>query len=120
LRQLIITPSLHPGGLFGEIHSNIANGSARWQLARTWDVGAALTLHDLQESDSAVSPVSPRGHTVSGTVSVQHQISEPVPAEPGYTLLHPSYNGIAEISNAPDTNREFISVSYQFARQLGR
>ena len=120
MRQPIITPSLHRGGLLGGIHSNSANALARWQLARTRNVGAAVKLGDLQESDSAVFPVSPRRHTVSGTVSVQHQISEPLPAELGYTRLHQSYNVIAEISNAPDTNREFISVSYQFARRSGR
>jgi hypothetical protein len=120
LRQPIITPSLHDGGLIGAIHSNSANASVRWQRARARNVGAAAKLRDLQESDSAVLPVSPRRHTVSGTVSVQHQVSEPLPAELVYTRLHQSYNVIAEISNAPDTKREFISVSYQFARQSGR
>jgi hypothetical protein len=77
-------------------------------------------VRDLQESDSVLFPVSPRTHTVSGTVSVQRQVSEPLPAELVYTRLHQSYNVIAEISEAPDTNREFISVPYQFARQRGR
>jgi hypothetical protein len=83
----------------------------RRQLACIWNVGAAVKLRDLQESDSAVFPGSPRGHTVFGTISAQHQISEPFTAELGYTRLHQNYDGIAEISNAPDTKSEFISVS---------
>ena len=38
----------------------------------------------------------------------------------GYTRLHQSYSGIAVISNAPNTNREFISISYQFTRTAGK
>jgi hypothetical protein len=38
----------------------------------------------------------------------------------GYTRLHQSFNGIAAIATTPDTNREFISISYQFSRPLGR
>ena len=60
------------------------------------------------------------GHTVSGTVSVQHPMSEHFKAELGYARLHQSYSGIAVISTAPDSNREFISISYQFTRPLGR
>ena len=64
--------------------------------------------------------VSPGGHTLSGSASVQHSISEHFIMELGYTRLRQSYSNIAVIANAPNTNRAFISVSYQFARSLGR
>lgn len=108
------------GGLLGAFHSNIANGSARWQLARTWNVGSAASYAIYKNVTPFSFLASPGGHTVSGTVSVQHQISEHFNVELGYSRVHQSYNGIAVISNAPDTNREFISVSYRFARPLGR
>jgi outer membrane protein assembly factor BamA len=108
------------GGLLGAFHSNSANASARWQLARTWTVGAAASYAIYKNVTPFFSLSSPGGHTVSGTVSVQHPISEYFNAELGYTRLHQSYSGIAVISNAPDANREFVSVSYQFARPLGR
>ena len=108
------------GGLLGAFHSNSANASARWQLARTWTVGSAASYAIYKNVTPFFFLSSPGGHTVSGTVSVQHPISEHLNAELGYTRLHQSYGGIAVISNAPDTNREFISVSYQFARPLGR
>jgi len=108
------------GGLVGAYHSNSANASARWQLARTWNVGSAASYAIYKNVTPFFFLASPGGHTVSGTVSVQHQISEHFNAEVGYTRLHQSYSGVGAISNAPDTNREFISVSYQFARPLGR
>jgi len=94
------------GGLLGAFHSNSANASARWQLARTWTVGSVASYAIYKNVTPVFSLSSPGGHTVSGPVSV--------------TRLHQSYGGIAVISNAPDVNREFISVSYQFARPLGR
>ena len=108
------------GGLVGAFHSNTANASARWQLARTWYVGSGASYSIYKNVTPFFFLASPGGHTVSGTVSVQHPISERFNVELGYSRVHQSYNGIALISNAPDTNREFISVSYQFARPLGR
>ena len=57
---------------------------------------------------------------ISGTVSAQHSIGGRLTLDVGYMHLHQSYASIAVISSAPDTNREYISFSYQFARPLGR
>jgi hypothetical protein len=38
----------------------------------------------------------------------------------GYTRLHQDYSGIAVLAATPNTNREYISISYQFFRPLGR
>jgi hypothetical protein len=38
----------------------------------------------------------------------------------GYTRLHEDYGTVAVLAQTPNTNREFISISYQFARPLGR
>jgi hypothetical protein len=108
------------GGLVGAFHSNVANASARWQLARTWNIGSAANYTIYKNVTPFLFLTLPGGHTVSGTVSVQHAINEHFNAELGYTRMHQSYSGIAVISNAPDTNRAFIAVSYQFARPLGR
>jgi hypothetical protein len=108
------------GGLLGAYHSSSANASARWQLARTWNVGAAASYSIYKNVNAFSFFASPGGHTVSGTVSVQHPISGHFNAELGYSRVHQNYGDIALISNAPDTNREFISISYQFARPLGR
>ncbi len=108
------------GGLTGAFHSSNAIASARWQLARTWYVGSSANYAIYKNVTPFFFLASPGGHSISGTVSVQHTISGHLNAEVGYSRLHQSYDGIALISGAPDTNREFISISYQFARPLGR
>ena len=108
------------GGLLGAYHTNTANASARWQLARTWYVGSNAAYSNYKNVTPLTFLSSPGGHNISGTVSVQHTISGHINAELGYTRLHQSYDSISLISNAPNTNREYISISYQFARPLGR
>jgi hypothetical protein len=108
------------GGLSGAFRSNSANASARWQMTRTWTVGSNAGYTNNKNVTPFFSSTSPGGHSASGTVSIQHSISDHLRAELGYTRLHQSYGGIAIISSAPDSNREFISLSYQFTRPLGR
>jgi hypothetical protein len=108
------------GGLVGAFTSNTANASARWQMKRTWSVGSAASYAIYKNITPLLSAANPGGHTISGSVSVQHQIGEHFNAEAGYTRLHQSFSGIAVVSSAPNTNREFISISYQFNRPLGR
>ena len=60
------------------------------------------------------------GHTVSGTASLQQQFGEHINLQLGYTRLHQSYSSVPVLAMTPDTNREFVSVSYQFSRPLGR
>jgi hypothetical protein len=108
------------GGLVGAFQSNSANASARWQLAHTWSLGASAS-YMINKSESPSSFLTTQGgHSIFGTVSVQHQLSQHLQLEFGYTHLHQSYSGIPVISNAPNTDREFMSISYQFARPLGR
>jgi hypothetical protein len=108
------------GGLVGAFDTNSAAGSARWQLTRTWNVGAVASYSIYENITPSYFLSTPGGRSLSGTVSVQHRITEHFNGEIGYTRLHQSYSGIEAISNAPNANREFISVSYQFARPLGR
>jgi hypothetical protein len=107
-------------GLPGAFETNTTNAAARWQIARTWNTGVAGNYFINKSLTPSFTPSNPGGHTISGTVSVQHSMGEHFRAELGYSRLHQSYSGIAVISNAPDSNREYISLSYQFSRPLGR
>ena len=107
-------------GLPGAFNSNSANASVRWQIARTWTVGSAANYSNNENVTPSIPSSNPGGQTVSGTVSVQHSMSEHFNVELGYARLHQSYSGIAVISAAPDSNREFISISYRLTRPLGR
>jgi hypothetical protein len=108
------------GGLTGAYHSNMANASVREQLTRNWNAGVSGAYSIYKTVDSFFFPSNPGGHTVSGGVSVQRQFGAHVNAELGYTRFYQSYSGIAAISTFPNVNREWISISYQFSRPLGR
>jgi hypothetical protein len=108
------------GGLVGAYLSNSASASARWQLAHTWTLGSTAAYAINKNVTPSFFQSTSGGLTVSGTIAVQHPISERFNLGMGYTYLHQSYSDIAIISNAPNTNRVFISVNYELARPLGR
>jgi hypothetical protein len=106
------------GGLVGAFHSNMANLSLRQQLSQNWNA-QVVGAYSINKTVSPLFP-SPGGHSISGSASIQRKLGQHLNAEAGYTRLHQSYGEIAAISTAPDTNREWVSISYQFARPLGR
>jgi hypothetical protein len=77
----------------------------RAALAGTYANNGVLALADLG------------GHSISGSASLQREVGEHLNLQAGYTRLHQTYSFI---SANPDTNREWVAVSYQFARPLGR
>lgn len=107
------------GGLVGAVHMDSGTTSIRQQLTR--NLSGTLTGAYANNKVIATSlPGMTNGHSISATGAVQQQLTEHLNVELGYTRLHQSYSNIALISSAPDTNREFISISYQFSRPLGR
>ena len=107
-------------GQLGALSSNTASISAHWQLARTWSVGSTAS-YGLYDNVTPLSVSSSQGgHTISGSASVDHSLSDHFRAQLGYQRLHQTYNGIAVITANPDTDSAFISISYQLSRPLGR
>jgi aerobic-type carbon monoxide dehydrogenase small subunit (CoxS/CutS family) len=96
-----------------------ANASIRQQLTRTLSgsVSGGYAQNDVLAS--AVAGAN-NGHTWSGTASVQQQFGQHLNVQLGYTRLHQVYSGVAVLATTPNTNREFVSISYQFSRPLGR
>jgi hypothetical protein len=107
------------GGLVGAVYANNANGVLRRQFTRTLSasMGAGYASNVVV---AALPTFNSGGHTVSGNASVQRQIGEHLNLQLQYVRLHQSYSGIAALSGVPDRNRESITISYQFARPLGR
>ena len=103
------------GGLVGAYRANVAAASFRQLLTRSWSAGVTGGYQNLDPLLSLFNS----GRTVTGTASVQRKLGEHFQAELGYTRLHQTYD-IAAVSAFPNTNREWISISYQFARPLGR
>ncbi len=107
-------------GLPGAFTSSSANASLRWQMARTWIAESTGSYANSKNFTPFSSPYAPGGHALSGAVSLEYSMNDHFKAQLGYVRLNQSYSGIAVLSVAPDSNREFISVSYQFTRPLGR
>lgn len=107
------------GGLTGAVHSNSANGSLRRQFTRTLSMAVGANYTDNIVLD-ALPLFNIGGHTISGNAALQRQVGEHLKVELQYMRLHQSYSDIAVLSSAPDRNRESITISYQFARPLGR
>jgi hypothetical protein len=101
------------GGLIGAVELDSANASVRQRIAR--NLSASLAGSYANNGVLAVSALG--GHSFSGSASLQRQFGQHVNLQVGYTRLHQNYSFFAA---NPDTNREWISISYQFARPLGR
>ena len=108
------------GGLVGAYNSTSADAIARWQIAHTWTVGAEGIYANYKNVSALEASASPGGHAVSGTTSLQHPFNDHFMLEFGYDRLHQSYASIAVIASAPDSNRVFLSLTYRFAKPLGR
>ena len=107
------------GGLIGAAEMDSANVSFRQQLSRT--LSASLSGGYAQNDILGALPlINENGHTVSGTAAVQQQFHQHINLQLGYTRLHEDYSSVAVLAATPNTNREFVSISYQFSRPLGR
>lgn len=107
------------GGLPAAVLSNYADASARWQVLGKLSaaLGAGYSTNAVLDS----GPLSNfRGHGWSGTASLQHPVGERLALQLGYSHLHQSYVSIAAISQEPDRNYVWMSLSCQFVRPLGR
>ena len=107
------------GGLIGAVRMDSAFASIRQQLSRM--LSASVTGGYVQNDLLAPTPLfSDNGHTVSGTVSLQQHFGQHLNLQLGYTRLHQDYSSVAVLAATPNTNREFVSISYQFSRPLGK
>jgi hypothetical protein len=106
------------GGLIGAVKMDSVSASFHQQLSRmlTASVGGGYAKNDVL---TATPLTGGNGHTVSGTASLQQQIGQHLNLQLGHTRLHQDYSTVPVLA-APDTNREFVSISYQFSRPLGR
>jgi hypothetical protein len=108
------------GGLIGATKTDAANMSIRQQVARalTASLSGGYSQNTVLDVPQSVAG-STNGHLISGTASLQRMFGEHLNVQLGYSRVHQTYN-VAAIATTPDTNREFVSLSYQFSRPLGR
>jgi hypothetical protein len=110
------------GGLVGAVHMDSAVASYRQQFSRALSasLSGGYTQNNVVGGSSQTASASTNGHTLSGTASLQRLFGEHMSLQVGYTRLHQTYSNVAVFSGNPNTNREWISISYQFTRPLGR
>jgi hypothetical protein len=107
------------GGLIGASRADAATALARQQLARRWT--AELSGAYVNNRIIAVSNLpDTSGHSISASAAVTRELNTRLSVQAGYTRLHQIYRNLSEISQFPDTNREWVTVSYQFTKPLGR
>ena len=107
------------GGLNGIFHSTAVNVSANWKVSRNWSAGVGAGYAD----NTSLTPLflsSNAGRTVVGTVSAQRTLGEHASIQFGYNWTNQTYEQIAPVASIPNTNRVFMSLSYQFTRPLQR
>lgn len=108
------------GGLLGAYRTKAANMSGNWRLARTWTTGVSGTYSIINAIDAISSAGDQNGHTLSGSVTLEHPIGSQVSLAFHYDRIHQGYEGIAAIAANPDSDRESISITWNFQRPLGR
>lgn len=106
------------GGLVGAYGSNSADASGGWKLARTWNSAASAGYVSLNSATQASVLPFQNGNTLTVSGTLQHSMGEHFSASFQYQHLHEIYGGIAAIS--PDSNRESVTITYEFRRPLGR
>jgi hypothetical protein len=109
------------GGVLGAYRTKAASATASWKLARTWTASAAAAYSIIKPVTSSFSFLGMEsGHTVSGTMSLDHSMGQHWHVRFDYVHLHESYANIAAISSNPDSDSEAVSIVWQFMRPLGR
>jgi hypothetical protein len=107
------------GGLSGAVQRDSANVVLRQRIVPNLTAGVSGSYSNNQALDSEL-PGSTNGHSLQATATLEQQFGQHLSAVLGYTRLHQTYSNVAVFASTPDTNREFVSLSYQFSRPLGR
>jgi hypothetical protein len=105
-------------GLIGAVQLDSANVSVKQRITRSLNACIAGTY--AQNDVLGTSIPESNGHSIIGTSSLQQQFGQRLNVQLGYSRLRQDYGGVSVISQAPNTNREFVSILYQFSRALGR
>jgi hypothetical protein len=107
------------GGLQGAVRGEGASASVRGQLSKAWGMGVSAYYANSTLLTPQLGGAN-GGHSIAGTVSLHRQIGQSLGLELAYTRLHQSYPNLSVLSAAPNTNRVWLSLSYQFIRPIGR
>jgi hypothetical protein len=108
------------GGLSGAYVENSASAFFRRELTRTWEVDLIGFYATTQNKTPLFTLSEPGGHTISGSVQVQHSLTRNLKFQVGYERMDQNYAGIAALAKLPNSDREYGSITWLFTRPLGR
>lgn len=108
------------GGLAGAYHTSTANLFARFQLTRAWTIEGSALYADSSTATTGAYFAEPGGHSISGRGAVARSFGSQVTAGFEFDRLHQSYSGIPVIASNPNSDREMMTLAWQFSRPLGR
>ncbi len=108
------------GGLIGAFNTNSINVGGSWKFAPTWtgSLGGAYSV--IKNVTPLPVVIFQGGHTILGSVSIAHAMGEHFNLGFGYERLHENYSNVAVIVADPNSDQEFVTVTYQFKRAMGR
>ena len=101
------------------MHLDSVTTSVRQQITRSLS-GSISGAYAQNDVIGSLLPGNNSGHSMIGAASLLEQIGPRLSLQAGYSRLHQEYSSVAVIAATPDTNREFISLSWQFSWPLGR
>jgi len=106
------------GGLTGAVQMDGTSASVRQRMTKTLtgSLSGAYVQNKVLVASSLPGALG-SGHSIVGNASLAQQLGRQVRLEVGYSRIHQNY---ADAALVPNTNREYVSVSYQFSRPLGR
>ena len=108
------------GGLDGLFVESGYNGTAQWKFTRDWRMSAGASYSALKNDTLQYDPQIYKGHSIYGAASVGRTLGKDARFEVGYNHVHQTYPGITALSQNPDSNRIYGSITYQLTRPIGR
>lgn len=105
------------GGLIGAGRSDTVSASARQRVTKNLTAVVEAGYAD-RNSILLFDLPAMNGHSISGDVSVERRVGAHFAMKAGYARLYQHYD--EESAIAPNIGREWVSISYEFARPLGR
>lgn len=108
-------------GLISAVQLDSATASLSQQITKSLiaSVSGGYAQNDTLGTFSTSEGVF-NGHSITGTASLQQQVGKSLAFQLAYTRLRQDYAGVPILALTPNTNRESVSVSYQFGKALGR
>jgi hypothetical protein len=107
-------------GLVGGYKSNNVNASGTWKFSRDWHVGASGGYNTIEAQGSLVGLDYQGGDSFTVGATLRRTMGDHFTAEVGYDRIHENFVGIPIVAESPDSDRAYVTVTYQFQKPLGR